>query len=307
MRTSITSSLVFALLARAAIAQHVDVPFTCHQRLTSGPPNPFCDPSWVDGSVRNHAVIVFDLASLVPVGSTVTQANFSAHYFSGAKWPASVEFHELLQPRCPGGVWSGPMTGLGAPAGPVIVPGTAAFVAVVQHWVDNPGQNFGLLLAASAVDSEACLSNVFLNVDFVPPQPCVPPVSYCIAAPNSQGPNGAHLSITGSSSLAQNDLVLVASGVRPGAPGFFYFGATQQQIPLGNGYSCAGTPLFRLAAPNLFADASGVLRRPVDFTVGSALNIQPGSVWNFQVKYRDIPGGGAGYNFTDGLQLTFCP
>ncbi len=35
--------------------------------------------------------------------------------------------------------------------------------------------------------------------------------------------------------------------------------------------------------------------------------ILDGSTWNFQFWYRDPNGGGAFYNFTDGLSATFCP
>ena len=35
--------------------------------------------------------------------------------------------------------------------------------------------------------------------------------------------------------------------------------------------------------------------------------ISAGSTWNFQFWYRDPAGGGAGFNLSDGLQLTFCP
>jgi hypothetical protein len=31
-----------------------------------------------------------------------------------------------------------------------------------------------------------------------------------------------------------------------------------------------------------------------------------GETWNFQFWYRDKPFGGADYNFSDGLTVTFC-
>ena len=32
-----------------------------------------------------------------------------------------------------------------------------------------------------------------------------------------------------------------------------------------------------------------------------------GETWNFQFLYRDLAGGGALFNLTDGLGVTFCP
>jgi hypothetical protein len=316
--------LALSCFAPLATANQLALAPSCSTVLAYGIPNNWCNVSFVgepgDILLRKHLLVRFDVAQHLPAGSVVNGATLlvSAQGFTD---PTNFVVHELLAPACPGAVWSGSPLGLGASAGAPLFTGgswtttltSPTFTSVVDNWFGVPAQNFGLMFAVP-VDAtlggeifyEACVS-VTLVVDFTPPPPCPVPVSYCVAAANSQGPNGSHMSITGSTSLAANNLVLVADGVRPGAPGFFYFGATQQQIPLGNGFSCAGNPLFRLATPNLFADANGKLVRPVNFTVGSALNIQPGSVWNFQVKYRDVPGGGARYNFSDGLQITFCP
>ena len=35
--------------------------------------------------------------------------------------------------------------------------------------------------------------------------------------------------------------------------------------------------------------------------------ITPGSTWNFQLWFRDTPAGGAGYNLSSALGLTFAP
>lgn len=269
-----------------------------------------------DVDVHNSLAVRFDVASAVPAGATIqsVQLTMNVVYFTS---PGPFAMHEILTPACTAS-WSGPNNGLGAPAGPPLAIGTSAphqtfsapaITALVQRWSDFPAQNLGVLFAAyDPFDSaicELCVGGFQLTIDYTPP--CPPPVRYCVAAPNSQGPNGATFSITGSTSVTQNDMTIVATGVRPGAPGFFYFGGTQQQLPLGNGFTCVGNPIFRLAAPNLFADASGTLRRPVNFTFGNALHLTPGSTWFFQCMYRDLAGGGAGYNLTDGLAITFCP
>jgi len=35
--------------------------------------------------------------------------------------------------------------------------------------------------------------------------------------------------------------------------------------------------------------------------------VNPFSTWNFQFWYRDPLGGPAGFNFSDGLEVMFCP
>ena len=35
--------------------------------------------------------------------------------------------------------------------------------------------------------------------------------------------------------------------------------------------------------------------------------ITAGSTWNFQFWYRDPAAGGADFNLSDGLEVTFCP
>ena len=57
-------------------------------------------------------------------------------------------------------------------------------------------------------------------------------------------------------------------------------------------------------------DAFGDAQKTLDWgsiPVGSgAGEIRPGETWNFQFWYRDPGDGGANFNFTDGLEATFC-
>jgi plastocyanin len=133
---------------------------------------------------------------------------------------------------------------------------------------------------------------------------------YCTAAPNSAGP-GALMDTNGETSVAENQFVLTA-GPAPVQPGLFFYSAGQTNggggIPFGNGFRCVGTPsdpIFRL--PVIQADASGTFTFAVDFTslpVGGA--IQGGTTWNFQCWFRDPAAGGAAFNLSDGLRVTFC-
>ncbi len=134
---------------------------------------------------------------------------------------------------------------------------------------------------------------------------------YCTAAPNSVGP-GALMGSNGATSVSANQFLIFAGPV-PVKPGLFFYSAGQTAggagIVFGNGFRCVGNPsnpIFRL--PVIQADASGTFFFPVDFTnLPSGGGIQGGSTWNFQCWYRDPAAGGAAFNLSDGLRVTFCP
>jgi len=130
--------------------------------------------------------------------------------------------------------------------------------------------------------------------------------NYCIGAPNSVGP-GSVLLTTGTASIAANDLELVATLCPPGQFGIFFMGSTQLQLPFGNGFRCVGGDLYRFHPPVL-TDAFGEARRTIDVTVPPAAGrIVSESTWNFQYWYRDPAAGGALFNLSDGVEVTFCP
>jgi len=68
--------------------------------------------------------------------------------------------------------------------------------------------------------------------------------------------------------------------------------------------------VYRLL-PVLLTDGTGGVSYHVDFTQppanGGPGQIGPFSTWNFQFWYRDPQGGPAGFNLSDGLEVTFCP
>ena len=127
--------------------------------------------------------------------------------------------------------------------------------------------------------------------------------NFCQATPNSTG-LPAVVSFTGSCSIAANDLSLQV-GPMPDGFGFFFYGqSTQPEAPVGDGVLCLGSQLFR-SAP---AQATGnLLSTPFDLAAPPvpAATILSGSTWSFQLVFRDLAGGGAGFNFSNGLQLTF--
>jgi hypothetical protein len=136
---------------------------------------------------------------------------------------------------------------------------------------------------------------------------CPSPWTYCIAATNSTG-HAAHIGWRGSTSISQNDAVLLARGVPPRHLGIFFFGAHQTQIPFGEGYLCVTGNQQRLV-PGVRVDENGAGSFALDFLdpARRESHIQPGSAWNFQFWYRDPQPVGYGFNLTEALHAQFCP
>ena len=132
----------------------------------------------------------------------------------------------------------------------------------------------------------------------------VPGTSYCTGTPNSTGSPG-QMSAGGSTSVVSNNLVLYAGPV-PNQPGLFFYGPDQIQVPFGNGFRCVGGTIGRLDVHNALANT---LSHALDLNAppNSATVISAGSTWNFQCWYRDPAAGGASFNLSDGLELTFLP
>jgi glucose/arabinose dehydrogenase len=131
---------------------------------------------------------------------------------------------------------------------------------------------------------------------------CPNPVSFCVTTPNSAGA-GARMRYAGTGSIPQNDLVLRCSGCPAHVSGFFFYGQGQTQVPLGNGYRCVPSPILRLPA----VQTNSLGNAAYSFDVNAPPHaVTAGSVWSFQFWFRDVPGGGALYDLSDGLSVTFC-
>ncbi|MBK7877076.1 MAG: M28 family peptidase [Planctomycetes bacterium] len=134
---------------------------------------------------------------------------------------------------------------------------------------------------------------------------CTPPTNYCVGGVNSLG-LAAQMGALGSTSLAANDLTLTAQGCRPIVSGLFFWGIGETQVPLANGYRCIDSSFLRLGVATTNASGFGSLSLDLlDSPNGPLVNV--GDVRSVQFWYRDVAGGGAGCNLTDGLRLTFCP
>jgi len=133
--------------------------------------------------------------------------------------------------------------------------------------------------------------------------------NYCLSVVNSSG-GAAEISGTGSASVAANDLSLSAEPVPATQNGIFFYGPDQVQQPFGNGFLCIGpgaTGIARLDVVN--AGPGGVLAHDLDITMPStqATQITVGSTWNFAAWFRDPAAGGAFFNLSNGLEVTFLP
>ena len=127
------------------------------------------------------------------------------------------------------------------------------------------------------------------------------PVSYCQTSPNSAGP-GTLMGFVGTTSVAANDLTLVAGGGPPQTFGLFAYSPLADSIPLGDGQLCLGPGLVRF--PVLRLDGVGTALQVVDHDLEG---FQPGDTRYFQLWYRDPGFGAAGFNLSNGLEITFCP
>ena len=129
--------------------------------------------------------------------------------------------------------------------------------------------------------------------------------TYCDAAVNSTG-SSATIGWSGSSSIAANDLTLTVVDAPPTIPGLFLIGTQATSVPFGDGTLCLASPFKRLIPAG--TDGSGAVQAGVDVaSLGAQLVPQPGDERRFQFWYRDLAAGGAGFNMTDGLRVTFCP
>ncbi len=133
----------------------------------------------------------------------------------------------------------------------------------------------------------------------------------CTTSPNSVG-TGAQLVTVGTTSVAADDLTLMALACPTGQFGIFYYGLDQVNVPLGDGVRCIGlTPpgIFRLP-PVSTGSGSASYALDIGSPPSPSGQITTGSTWLFQFWYRDPAGpgggGGAGHNLSDALEINFC-
>jgi len=119
----------------------------------------------------------------------------------------------------------------------------------------------------------------------------------CRATVNSTGAP-ARMSAFGSDrAVVGSELTLTAEPV-PDQVGLFFYGPTEIEVPFGNGYLCVGGGVTRVFPP------VRAIGRSVS-TVLDAGAFVPGETVYFQYWFRDPSAGGAAFNTSDALRVTF--
>ncbi len=135
------------------------------------------------------------------------------------------------------------------------------------------------------------------------------PHNVCETSSNSVG-DGARMSYRKSRSVSDNEFELHAAGAVPASVGVFFAGSQAAMVPFGEGLRCAGGTIHRIGQA-LLVDAMGNASVTMDFVGGNYANgpgaIAAGADWYFQLWYRDLSGGHAGFNTTDALKVILCP
>jgi len=128
--------------------------------------------------------------------------------------------------------------------------------------------------------------------------------TFCNSLLNSTG-FIATLELIGSTSVADDDFVLVSNRLPVNQLGVFYYGDGMLEAPFGNGIRCVGGSAIRRLGP-VNTGPIGLAATAIDLSAMPAgpLQILGDSSWYFQYWYRDPNGGGV--NFSDGLRVDFC-
>jgi hypothetical protein len=126
---------------------------------------------------------------------------------------------------------------------------------------------------------------------------------YCTANSNSTGMS-AKILASGSSSSASGNLKLDSLPV-PNQFGIFFHGASQSQIPFGNGYLCVTDDLQRGSV--IHASGQAASYRYDNSDAEHSLSAHVGTTRNFQYWFRDPAAGGAFFNTSNAISIAILP
>jgi hypothetical protein len=183
--------------------------------------------------------------------------------------------------------------------------GGAGSYRVVQP---NAGASGADTLVFRVTTPSGTSADATVTIVWSAPATCPAPVNYCAANPNSTG-LPASMGWGGSTRIGANDFRISAYDLPATTFGVFFYGDAAVQQPFGDGFRCVGSPVVRLGVQptSVFGD----VERAIDFTqppfAAGAGALTAGATKRFQFWYRNPAAGGAGFNLTDGLAVTFCP
>ncbi len=136
---------------------------------------------------------------------------------------------------------------------------------------------------------------------------------YCMPGVANGSGRAALMDASGSASVAQNDVTLIARDLPANVFGFFLLSRNQGSVAQpGNssGILCLSGSVGRYNGPNQIGQSgsAGIISVPIDLTNTPTplgfISILPGETWNFQAWYRDFTAAGSS-NFTTGLTIAF--
>ena len=131
--------------------------------------------------------------------------------------------------------------------------------------------------------------------------------NFCSSAANSTG-GASVISYSGSCTVADNNFTLSADNMPASQFGIFFYGATQVNggagMAFGNGTLCVGAGQIYRMSP---ISTTGGMSQTIDLAnpPSASGTITASSTWNFQAWFRDPVAGGANYDLSDGLSVTF--
>jgi len=130
--------------------------------------------------------------------------------------------------------------------------------------------------------------------------------NYGESNPNSAGVV-ARMALAGTPSLV-GGTTLYTVGAPADKSGLFFYGTQTANLAFGNGVLCVSpfSPGLRRLPPLVGTDAFGTAWNALD-PARLPPGTQPGTTLFFQFWFRDLPGGGAYFNLSDGLGVTFEP
>ena len=136
------------------------------------------------------------------------------------------------------------------------------------------------------------------------------PESYCVAGVNASG-TAARLSVSGTTSVANNDLVFHVTGGEPQASAILLYGRDVGARLFGRGTLCIADDVFRARGGTLDAQGNQVFALDLS-SLWSQAPITAGSLWSFQVWYRSPGSAGSGWslsgvNLSDAMRVPFTP
>lgn len=208
--------------------------------------------------------------------------------------------------------WSFPC-GIG-PAGTTLAEGTSINDNESLSWTNNGNQSQRCYLEISMWHlSDSSCNDYDLVISGV--EHCFLGSEFCGPAPDNSAGHPGVVTARGSTNVADNHVVLVASNLPDGVFGYFLVSQGQGVLnnPAGSwGHLClAGAhPIGRLNdTASIGFTQGGRFEVPIDLTrlpePPGYTAVQAGETWNFQAWHRDNVGGQPGSNFTNALAIPF--